>query len=482
MDVQHIQWFRLMLAFLGIWFVSCTKDAVEPPDEAQPDEIRLKVNKFVYAYMQERYLWTSSIDWSQLDPDNDSDPIDFFEKMRYRPTDKWSLLSDKGEKVLNQVNGIVTSYGYELTWITLQGYNTMFAIVLYVFPNSPAERAGFKRGDFIVSLNSSVPNITEDNYRDLYDAPSISVGKANIAADGSLEINPNLVNMTAITLYQDPVFKDTLIVKDNHRIGYLLYTDYIFDSEQRLVEVLSGFKERGVTDVVLDLRYNRGGFAETATKLSSMLAPAAVVQRKDIFLIHKWNDDYMKYYASINYDPNEYFIDSLSVNMNLSRLYVLTLPSTTSASEGTMIGLAPYMDVIQIGEETAGKYYGGLLNTALSFDEKINGWLPDASIENWILYMLVYRYADRTGDTSFSSGLVPDFYVEEDYGRTLPPIGDERDPLLGKAIELITGQPVSTRSATPSLRLPYKINGMLPRSPLNGKMISESKNLGLFHE
>jgi len=85
----------------------------------------------------------------------------------------------------------------------------------------------------------------------------------------------------------------------------------------------------------------------------------------------------------------------------------------------------------------------------------------------------MFHYTDRNGYPSFSGGLTPDIYVAENYGKMLPPLGDESDPLFGKAIEQITGQTVGTRAATPSLRSPYSIYDAMLRSPLNGKMIRD---------
>jgi C-terminal processing protease CtpA/Prc len=280
--------------------------------------------------------------------------------------------------------------------------------------------------------------------------------------------------MDAVTMYEDPVVKDTVVVKGMHKIGYLCYTNYTRESEKRLQEVFTRFKAQGVTDVVLDLRYNGGGYAETSRVLSSMLAPASVVKRKDIFLTQAWNDELTAYFKKEREDTNEYFIDTLSVNMDLSRLYVLTLRFSASASEATMIGLKPYMNVIQIGEATHGKYYGGALLSPMVYDSRQKTWIVDKEIENWLMYLMVYRYADRTGDTSFSGGLIPDYDVEEDYNYALPPLGDDRDPLFGKAIELITGESVRTRS-TQSLPHPHTIDGITLRSPLNGKMIQTLK-------
>jgi C-terminal processing protease CtpA/Prc len=168
-------------------------------------------------------------------------------------------------------------------------------------------------------------------------------------------------------------------------------------------------------------------------------------------------------------DTNEYFIHNLPVNMDLSRLYVLTMRYSASASEATIIGLKPYLNVIQIGEPTHGKYYGGGLIRPMVYDRVKREWIVDKEIDNWLMYLMVYRYADKNGDVSFSGGLAPDIYAEEDYF-PLYPLGDERDPLLGKAIEMITGQtPVQTR--TKPILFPYTIDAAKLRSPLNGKMI-----------
>jgi C-terminal processing protease CtpA/Prc len=141
------------------------------------------------------------------------------------------------------------------------------------------------------------------------------------------------------------------------------------------------------------------------------------------------NDAYTAYLKSQHYDTNEYFTDTLPVNMDLNRLYVLTTSNTASASESNIIGLDPYMEVVRIGTSTHGKYCGGNLYSA-----------EDKEISNWGMYLMTYRFANKNGVTSFTGGLEPTFEVEEDYFN-LYPFGDEHDPLLGKALELITGEP-----------------------------------------
>ena len=459
--------FWLFIACISMLCLSCEKDDADETRKPVSGET-LKVNNFIFDDVKDCYLWTSTINWNQINPKYEPDSYAFFEKLIYRAEDKWSMLTEDAKAFYNMLDGVSTSFGYELIKGKFINSTALYAIVLYVYPDSPAEKAGLKRGDHLISISNK--NITDVNYMDLYNAPAISLGKAVLTDDGILAPDPHPVNMVALTMYEDPVVKDTIVVKGTHRIGYLCYTNYTRESERRLQEVFIGFKAQGVTDVVLDLRYNGGGYAETSRVLSSILAPGTVVKRKDIFLTQTWNDVLTAYFQKESEDTNEYFMDNLPVNMDLNRLYVLTLRYSASASEATMIGLKPYMDLIQIGEATHGKYYGGALLSPMVYDRRKNTWIADTEIENWLMYLMVYRYADKNGDTSFSGGLTPNYYMEEDYNYALPPLGNECDPLFGKAIELITGESVNTRSAQ-SLPHPHTIDGVNLRSPLNGKMI-----------
>ena len=465
---KKLEWFLLLMAGVCIFFSSCERETNLDPESIELKKPvtgnTLKVNTFIHDYSKELYFWTSTVNWTKMDPKYEPNSFDFFEKLIYKD-DRWSMLTDDAQGFYNVVDGISTSFGYELIWARFSN-STLFAVVLYVYPGTPAEQAGLKRGDFLVSINGA-EDITENNYMDFYNAPSILAGKATLT-DSGLEMD-GLISLTAVSMYEDPVVKDTIVVKGAHKIGYLCYTSYTEESTRRLLEVFSRFKAQGVSDVVLDLRYNGGGYAEVARLLSSILAPAPVVKRKDIFLTQTWNKQCMASFAKDGDDTNEYFMDALPVNMNLSRLYVLTMEYSASASEATIIGLKPYMNVIQIGDTTHGKYYGGGLISPMVFDRGKNDWVVDTQIENWMMYLMLYRYADKNGDTSFSGGLVPDIYAEEDYF-PLYPLGDERDPLFGKAVEMITGAPVQTRAAKGILH-PYAMEAAKLRSPLNGKMI-----------
>ncbi|MDR2627165.1 MAG: PDZ domain-containing protein [Dysgonamonadaceae bacterium] len=437
-----------------------------PNEDTLPVETR-KVNQFIEEYVQDAYLWTATIDWTAIEPLKEPDSYAFFKKLMYKD-DRWSLLTDNLKGLTEEVSGISTTFGYRLIFGRFIDSDDRFAIVLYVYPGTPAEEAGLKRGDILISINGGA--ITEANMMELYDAASLLIGRG-ILTDEGVAADPQWVYMEARNMYENPIVKDTVIVNNGHTIGYLCYTDYTAESEQQLQEVFAGFKSKNATDVVLDLRYNGGGFARTSVLLSSILAPQTAVRNKEIFLTQVWNDAYTAQFAKEKRDVNEYFTDTLQVNMNLRRLFVLTTENTASASEATIVGLTPYMEVITIGDTTHGKYCGGALLSPQIWNSSRNEWVVDEEIENWGMYLMLYRFANRNGVSSFTGGLAPDVYAEEDYFM-LYPFGDTRDPLLGEALAMITGlQLHSSRSGVPSPQRYELTKAPQRRGIPDGKMI-----------
>ena len=454
------------LCLLG-FLTACDEEWIKPTPKPDPEnKVTLKVNEFIYEGLRSEYLWENTINWNAIDFKKEKDSHAFFKRLIYKD-DRWTSLTDNAEAWNQGFAGISTTYGFDLRFSYIGQTEELVAIVRYVYPGTPADRAGIRRGDLLLKLNGGP--ITVKNYADFYDKPTIVVNKG-ILKDKTLTAEPVGVAMTAVEMYQDPILKDTVINKDGHRVGYLCYTDYTERSTAELIKVFTRFKTAGVTDVVLDLRYNGGGYVSTARALCSILAPEAAMKKKERFLFKLWNENYMSYWKSKgrNDELYETFVDTLGINMNLNRLYILTGKGTASASELTLTGLTPYMDVVQIGDTTHGKFCGGIV-----LMPKHLWWDKDASyyqeIKNWGMYVMIYKFSNKRKD-EFPRGFAPKYVVKE-YLLELYPFGDERDPLLGKALELITGKQVAkarSRRIQPALReLPIDN----PNRPLNGKAI-----------
>jgi C-terminal processing protease CtpA/Prc len=312
----------------------------------------------------------------------------------------------------------------------------------------------------VLSVNGQTLNI--NNYTTLI---PLSVKELGLGAiEGNTIVDKGTtVTITSAEMNINPVLQYSVLEKGANKIGYFLY-DQFTDDVQVLEDVMNYFKGQNITDLVLDLRFNSGGYATTCNSLASMIAPSSAIG--STFLTQQWNDGLTEYLIQNEGGPeSEWFISKfpvVPVNLNLNRLYVLTSGRTASASESLVNGLAPYMDIILIGDRTAGKYTGA--------------WLMNDEIhpeDNWGLYLVTSKLANVNGATDFVNGFAPDFEVLDDF---ITPLGDENELLFAKAISLITGTPVKSvrRSALSNFQPVAKVfrNTMQKQ----GIMVLKTKN------
>lgn len=448
MKIIGTAWKSAIITLAALVLVCCSKTD-NPGDEigtTEQERLLMKANKFVYDYTKEAYLWNKDIPGNITCVSADN-PVDLFEMMRNKELDKWSYVTDKSKETMESFQGVSTTFGYSLAFgIFSNAPDTYFAVVEYVYPNSPAQKAGLKRGDYLLTLNGA--KLNESNYTQLYYGSSISVGIGALNSQGAVASLGKTVSMTAVKMYEDPVVHYSVISTAGKKVGYLFYAGFYAESHSKLADVFSYFQGEQVTDLILDLRYNLGGDAKTPPYLASMIAPYNVVKKKSVFLTEVWNDLYMDHFKGTGEDMNIYFQPDIPVNLNLSRVYILTTGSTASASEATISGLAPYMDVIKIGEKSYGKYCGAYLLTPVDANGK-----EDKEISNWLLSLVIYKFVNTQGFTEFKDGIAPDYEVADIGLKAGIPIGSPEDPLIAKALELITG----SATKAPAVKMPAGI-------------------------
>ncbi|MEO0334391.1 MAG: S41 family peptidase, partial [Bacteroidota bacterium] len=233
-------------------------------------------------------------------------------------------------------------------------------------------------------------------------------------------------------------------------VGYLVYSDFISgDNETWLTSLdiaLDEFAQAGVTDIVLDLRYNPGGEIAVAQYLASALAPTSAISSEEVLVRYNYNEQLESSIAFYEGEDSENLVSTFintSYSLNLNQIYFLTSSSTASASELLISGLDPYMDVIIIGEPTVGKFYGSWVIPDLE----------EPARHDWAVMPIVLKYTNAVGATDFTEGLTPDYAVEDNllYAK---PFGDPADPLLGTALSLISGE-VNARVLNNNSHKPY---------------------------
>ena len=455
--MKPIRWITVLLAVPALLVSGCRP--VDPDDSLDKEtrNLRYYVNTFAYNMMSAYYLWRDEVETALGQWKTTDDPIAKVAEVRYKDEsgkdiDRWTVLTDDFSSLSGSVSGHTRSFGLEFVlYYTDRTHEKVCAVVTYTYAGSPAEKAGFRRGDVILTLDGK--EMTADNYAD--------VVRSTLRGGGTLQAglsDGRTVSMTAVDLYEDPVHLSRILEEDGRKVAYLHYTGFTLDSCGDLVDVMRRFTEDGVDEMVLDLRYNGGGYVSTEAVLGSMLAPPAAVAAGEIFstevvnslLAEKWETDTVRFQTdfTIRMGEEEHSFSTAGANPGLKRLYCLVTGESASASEGLICSLRPYMDVILVGGQTYGKYCAGTLSAATDWYEALRDEAKDIDcdealsyVDNWGIYVMYARYADCNGVTlSMPDGIAPDVEVSDDPldGYSL---GDPHETMLARALALIGGRP-----------------------------------------
>lgn len=444
--IRNMAWLAIAsMAFAAI--PACEKEDNGNGNGNELPEETLILNNWIWEGMNEVYLWEAFIpdlDWRE-EPDSEA----FFYKLLYEG-DKNSWIIDDYEELAAMFDGVETATGMSAYPMIYTG-SQVVSFVEFVTPDSPAAESGIERGDIIYTIDGTI--LTTDNYYTLYYQTTATFGFADWNGN-TMVPNGTEIPLTAIELNQNPVVYDEVIEYQGQKIGYLVYTQFTSGESgewrDELDGVFSEFKAAGVSDVVIDLRYNPGGSLDLSAYMAATLAPASVMEANEVFVDLVWNDLYNNYWAGADLDDDgqadgqESFqlrvrMPQSDLNLNLSSVYFLTTDGTASASESLMTGLYPYMNVVQIGTNTYGKCYASIT---------IDDW-EEPKRHNWAMQPIVIKYSNAEGFTDFVSGIAPDIEVEDNllYAK---PFGSLEDPLLARALEEITGvSPLVKKLARP---------------------------------
>jgi C-terminal processing protease CtpA/Prc len=354
----------IIISGLIISLPECKKDLPDPDDgdtTAIITEATKYVNNWIWDVMNELYLWNTYIPQS-FEPDKEPDPENFFKKLLYTK-DRFSWIDDDYKGLMDQYYGVAKSTGYSPAFGKFSNTDGVFILVEYVYPGSPAELAGLRRGDIILEINNV--GLTIVNYLNLYNSSTqtVTLGEFN---GTSISLTDRKISMTAEVLALDPSLYYEIKEIGGHKIGYLVYVEFTSGKDREylssLEQIFSEFSTAGITDLIVDFRYNPGGDIDAAGFFASAIAPASVVQNHEVLVKFEYNSIYNDYFLEKEGadSPNLVYKFSDTANyINLSKVYFLTTGGTASACEFTMSGLYPYLvDVVLVGENTYGKYTG----------------------------------------------------------------------------------------------------------------------------
>lgn len=418
--------------YLFFFILLITFSACNNPSDSNDDPGEyIDINSWIHANMEYYYYWNERV---PEEPDGYMTPFNFYESM-LEQSDTFSYMTDDAQSLLDDLNGSSYTAGFSPTFGRFTNSNEVFIIIEFVYPGSPAEEAGLKRGDIIIEINGT--QLTTDNYLNLYYQEADAVYTLGVFNPDERTITSGeTVTVSKAQLSLDPVVYTNIIESGSNKIGYLFYAEFLTGQNDIFIQsvdtVLENFQEAGITDLIIDLRYNPGGRVSAAENLANSIAPPSVVENEEVFVRYEYNENLVTYFTENEGVDSPNLVARFSsdpVNLNLNRVYFLATSSSASASELLINGLSPHMEVISIGTSTFGKFYGSYVLTGM------NRTPP----HNYAIVPVTLKYANADGFSDFRDGLLPNYEVEEDLFDPFP-IGDENDPLLSQALTLITGE------------------------------------------
>ncbi len=339
----------------------------------------LDEKNWLRSWTNDLYLWFSEV--PDQDPAGFSSDATYFDALKTSattasgkpkdrfhftyPTATWEALSQSGVQA-----------GYGANFVILSATPPRQVVVAYTEPGSPAALppASLARGAQILTVDGvDLVNANDQASINILNAglSPQSVGESHTFSIQDLgAAPPRTVTLVSANVTETPVQNvKTLSTAAGDLVGYMLFNDHLATAESELVAAFNQLKSAGVHDLVLDIRYNGGGYLDIASEVAYMIAGPTPTAGQT-FELDQFN--------SKNPTVNPVTQDAIAPlafhtttqgfslpagqalpSLNLARVFVLTGGSTCSASEAIINSLQGVnVQVIQIGSTTCGKPYG----------------------------------------------------------------------------------------------------------------------------
>ena len=437
-------------------------------------------NMFLRSWTNELYLWYREV--PDVNPASYA-TADYFNLLKTNattpsgnPKDKFHFTYATDQWLALSQSGVSAGYGAE--WSVISSRPPRRVVVAYTEPGSPATTppADLARGaqvlavDGVDLVNASDTTSVNTLNAGLYPSAAGASHTFSVLDLGATE--PRTITMVSANVTSTPVQNVRAVRTAAGRVGYMLFNDHIATAEQLLVSAFNQLAAAGVGDLVLDIRYNGGGYLDLASEVAYMIAGSAATSgrafEKTIF-----NDRYpttdpvtgqpltpMPFHTTTQgfSGPSNQPLPTL----NLPRVTVLTSANTCSASESIINSLRGVgVQVIEVGSTTCGKPYGfypqdncGTTYFSIEFqgvNDKGFGDYPDG-----------FSPANTTGTVGVP---VLGCAVADDFTHAL---GDPNEARFAAAVGYLVDQgcpAVSAAAAGPAARALSATDGLLQRSP-----------------
>lgn len=384
------------------------------PEESSQREAKEKALKFLRDnVMKTYYYWNTDV--PNLGYSYETDIYDYFDNLLV-PQDRWSWMMDGPTYVADNEGTVTLTYGASIGQ-PIEYYDDYSVCVRYVYPGSPFDKAGVRRGWIITGIDGEETSslIISDKFTDLFFYPSTNtshrftfttpegtVETRDITATPSLSTRPGLVKK---------IFTDKDYPGLTEPVGYFHYLAFKAEKDPSgkpmiddIVEAMDYFAANDIKKLILDIRYNGGGDSRASDTLVSYLAPAA-----------SNNEIYVRRYCNGILGP--YYNENTTVHIaadkpEFDRIYFITGKSSASASEMVLNGLKPLADIQHVGDTTYGKPNGMFVflypNDLKAYD------YDDYSRLEWVFLPICFYNLNGKYEYIPDDGMIPDNYRPDD--------------------------------------------------------------------
>ena len=422
----------LFILSISAFFFACKKETEAPkvtttnPTTTTTDP-NIAANKWIHEVMTSYYLWNDKMP-SLANTNTSAKPTDYFYTLlhEYKKTDRFSWIDESVTNLQNQLNGISTVLGVKNNAFYTDNSNTTIAFVLaYVLKGSPADKAGLKRGDIILKVDDQT--ITNANFNSILSNQTLKLSLGDFT-NGAFVSNGKSVTVTKVELQTNPILADTIIAWSGKKVGYLAYSQFLTSFDDSLRAIFGRFKAAGVNELVLDFRYNGGGYVVSSDLITNLTVKDAAARVGKLMNKKVYNAGYTAYLEkNTGASAFETLFKSEPNNLGtLNRVFVLTAGNTASASELVINNLKPFMEVILIGENTYGKNVGSFTIT-----DPNKRW-------DFGLQPITFLTENANKESNYGSvtGFTPDYFLKDN---ALPykTLGNPGETYLNKALSIM---------------------------------------------
>ena len=431
-----------------------------------------RIHQFIWETLNEYYLWQEEVPElnDSIKPVGSSkykeliepypEPEGFFESLKHKE-DKYSVIRSNYEDIENAIKGIDASNGVEFVLSRYGSGDSILGVVTYILEESDAASKDIKRGDIFTGVDSK--NITLNNYRELLFGDNLDY-TLNMADLSNNLLSPNGKNITLTKtekFQSNPIQISKIIEVGKIKVGYLMYNQFAQGFDDDLNDVFSDFKAEQIDELILDLRYNGGGLTRSAVNLAGMITGQF---NGEVFAKYLWNKKLMTF---LNSNQQQYsswlgenFTNQLDEggginSLNFNKLYVITSSRSASSSELVINGLSPYIDVVQVGDNTYGKNVGG---PAALYDYVDNEGTKNPD-HTYAIYSMTFYSANSEDFYDYADGLSPqdELRLKEDL-TNMGTLGESSEPLLALALKNLSPEAAKYKIRTPVFPLENTID------------------------